>query len=33
VIWLVLAALYVGVLIGLAIARYDWLGTIDHKEE
>jgi len=31
-IWLVLAALYVGVLLGLAIARHDWLG-IDHKEE
>lgn len=31
-VWLVLAALYVGVLIGLAIARFDWF-EIDHKEE
>lgn len=31
-IWLILAALYVGVLIGLAIARFDWF-EIDHKEE
>lgn len=31
-IWLVLAALYAGVLIGLAIARFDWF-EIDHKEE
>lgn len=32
-VWLVLASVYAGVLIGLAIARHDWLGTIDHKEE
>lgn len=31
-LWLVFAALYVGVLLGLAIARYDWLGTNDKEE-